>query len=173
LDTGSSSSPELAGALHRLRSTLARMRAELELARSDEASPLVDRLLGDLQEALTLLGRVESAALGIVPVLVLDDDSRLGELTARSLRRAGFDADSADCFRELRPGEVVVFDLGLIASLDVNERSALTASRPIVVTGAADSGSRALAEEIGASDYLIKPVETEDLIAAIRRRASA
>ena len=42
----------------------------------------------------------------------------------------------------------------------------------IVVTGAADPASRALAEDLGASDYLVKPVELEELVAAIKRRAS-
>src|ERR1043166_10253444 len=83
LDTGSSSRPELAAALHRLRSTLARAKAELELAHTDGESPPPDRLLSDLREALQLLGQVEAIALSIVPVLVLDDDERLRGLTAR------------------------------------------------------------------------------------------
>ena len=100
--TSSSSRPELAAALHRLRSTLARARAELELARSDGDSVPVDRLLGDLQEALDLLSRVETAAFAIVSVLVVDDDERLAELTARGLRRMGYEADSAPRLRKLR-----------------------------------------------------------------------
>jgi DNA-binding response OmpR family regulator len=72
--------------------------------------------------------------------------------------------------RALRPNEVVVFDLSLAPALDESARSALTASRPIVVTGATDPGSRGLAERLKASDYLVKPVDLEDLVAAIRRR---
>jgi CheY-like chemotaxis protein len=164
--------PALAAALHRLRSSLARMRAELELAASDNAAPPVERLLGDLREALRLLGDVESVAFAIVPVLVLDDDERLAELTARGLRRMGYEAESAARFRQLRPREVVIFDLGLSGSLDAAGLAALKAARPIVVTGATDPGSRALAEDLGASDYLVKPVELEGLAAAIRRRTS-
>ena len=165
--------PELAAALHRLRSTLARMRAELELADSDGDPPPVRRLLGDLREALQLLGELESAAFAIVPVLVLDDDERLAELTARGLRRLGYEAEAAGRWRALRKGEVVIFDLGLSRSLDAAGLAALKAARPIVVTGAADPGSRALAENLGASDYLVKPVELEGLAAAIKRRTSA
>ena len=113
LATGSSSRPELAAALHRLRSTLARAKAELELAEADSETLLKERLLGDLSEALQLLGQVEAAALSIVPVLVLDDDERLGELMARGLRRLGYDAESASRLRPLKPTEVVVLDLGL------------------------------------------------------------
>lgn len=168
LATGSPSNPELAAVLHRLRSTLARAKAEIELADSD--GELMDRLRGDLSEALDLLGAVESSALNIVPVLVLDDDERLGELTARGLRRLGFEADSSVAMRKLRPGEVVVFDLSLAGGLDPSERAALAASRPIVVTGAADPASRAIAEELGAIEYLVKPVEIGGLAAAIQRR---
>lgn len=168
LATGSSSRPELAAALHRLRSTLARAKAEIDLAEAD--GKLVDRLRGDLGEALELLGQVEATAFGIVPVLVLDDDGRLADLTARGLRRLGFDAEAAGAMRKLRPGEVVVFDLSLSGVLDAGERAALVASRPIVVTGAADPASRAVAEELGASEYLVKPVDVGGLAAAIQRR---
>jgi CheY-like chemotaxis protein len=169
---GSSSSPELADALHRLRSTLARLKAELELAQADGAAPPVSRLLSDLEQALGLLREVERAALGLVTVLVVDDDKRLAELTARGLRRSGYEAESAGSYRASRPGEVVVFDLGLYAGLDDEARSALRAAAPIVVTGATDLGSRALAKSLNASDYLVKPVELEDLVAAIGRRAA-
>jgi len=148
------------------------MRAELEIAQGDGEAPPVDRLIDDLREALELLGQVESAALAIVPVLVVDDDERLAELTARGLRRLGFDAESAGRLRALRPREVVVFDLGVARSLSVVELAALKGARPVVVTGAADPGSRALAADLDASDYLVKPVQVDELAHAIKRRAS-
>ncbi|HEY8863328.1 MAG TPA: response regulator [Candidatus Dormibacteraeota bacterium] len=168
--TGSSPSPELAAALHRLRSTLARLKAELELAQSDRTGLPVERTLADLNDAFSLLRAVEVAAFGLVAVLVVDDDERLAELTARGLRRRGYDAESAGALRDLRPHEIVVFDLSLASGLDASMRSALTAARPIVVTGATDPGSRAQAARLDASDYLVKPVELEDLVAAISRR---
>ena len=143
------------------------------MAESDGSVPPVARLLSDLREALDLLENVESAALGVVRVLVVDDDERLGELTARSLRRLGFDAEAADHLRALRTGEVVVFDLGVLASLTSADRAVLRAARPVVVTGAVDSASRALAADLGASDYLVKPVDSEELAAAINRRMTA
>lgn len=167
MDTSSSSNADVAAKLHRLRSTLARTKAALELGEPAE------RLLGDVQEALDALGEVEAAVLRFVRVLVLDDDERLGELTARGLRRLGYQAEAAASMRKLRPGEVVVFDLSLSASLGSDERAALARCRPIVVTGAADAGSRAIADDLGASEYLIKPVELSALAAAIQRRAEA
>ena len=144
------------------------MKAELELAQADGAAAPVSRLLGDLEEAFALLRTVEGAALGVVTVLVVDDDERLAELTARGLRRSGY--ESTGSYRQPRPGEVVVFDLGLFAGLDEDARSALRSAAPIVVTGATDLGSRSLAKSLNASDYLVKPVDLEDLVAAIRRR---
>jgi DNA-binding response OmpR family regulator len=146
------------------------MKAELELADPDPATPSAQGLMGDLREALELLAAVEAAALGLVRVVVIDDDERLAELTARGLRRLGYDAESGSRFRLPRPREVVVFDLGLAASLDAGEREALRAARPIVVTGATDAASRAVAASLGASDYLVKPVEPEILAAAISHR---
>jgi DNA-binding response OmpR family regulator len=86
------------------------------------------------------------------------------------LRRLGYEADAAGALRDLHPREIVVFDLSLAPGLDESARKALTAARPIVVTGATDPGSRALAGRLEASDYLVKPVELEDLVAAISRR---
>jgi DNA-binding response OmpR family regulator len=146
------------------------VKAELELAESDDSEPAPGRLLGDLNEALMLLQEVEQAAFGVVPVLVVDDDTRLAELTARGLRRLGYDADSTSTLRDLRFREIVVFDLGLVHALDQSARTALKSARPIVVTGATDPRSRALAASLDASDYLVKPVELEDLVKAITRR---
>jgi len=168
--TGSSSRPELAAALHRLRSTVARLKAELELAAIDGAALPIERLHGDVNEALALLRAVEEVAFELVTVRVVDDDARLAEITARGLRRLGYEADSRADLHSLRSREIVVFDLSLAAALDQETRAVLRRSRPIVVTGASDPGSRALAVSLGASDYLVKPVDLDDLAAAIRRR---
>jgi DNA-binding NtrC family response regulator len=154
-----------------LRSTLARLKAELELAEADGTTPPTDRLLADLDEAFVLLTTAEGASHASGRVLVLDDDARLAEITARGLRRLGFDADSASRLRQLRDGEVLVFDLGLFPGLDTAAKKSVRSAKPIIVTGATDAAGRALAASLDASDYLVKPVELEDLAAAIRRRA--
>ena len=82
-------------ALHRLRSTLARLKAELELAVVDGTPPQPERLLDDVRDALAQLGAVEDASRLRGAVLAVDDDARLAEITARGLRRLGFDADSS------------------------------------------------------------------------------
>ncbi len=169
-DIGSSPRPDLAAALHRLRSTLARLKAELELAELDGAAPPTNRLLDDVREALTHLSAAEDSSHLRGAVLVVDDDVRLAEITARGLRRLGFDADASSSLRRLRAREVLVVDLSLLENLDAAARQDLRASRPIVVTGATDPGSRALAAGLDATDYLVKPIELEELAAAINRR---
>ena len=161
---------DLAAALHRLRSTLARLKAELELSEVDATSPPVDRLLADLDEAFALLSAVETMTQAPARVLVVDDDERLAEITARGLRRIGFDAEASNALRPLVAKEVLVFDLGLIDGLDAATRRSVRAARPIVVTGATDSASRALASSLDASGYLVKPIELEELAGAIKRR---
>jgi CheY-like chemotaxis protein len=170
LATGSSSRADLGAALHRLRSTLARLKAELELAEMDAQPPPVENLTRDVAEALRQLGTVEAAVFDITPVVVLDDDARLGELTARGLRRLGYQAEARRGWTARGDGEVIVFDLGLAASLSAEEKEDLRSAGPIVVTGAADPASRALAASFDASDFLIKPVEIDDLAAAVERR---
>ncbi len=168
--TGSSPRPELAATLHRLRSTLARIKAELELAEVDGTPAPVQRLLSDLGEAFALLGAAEAASQSHAEVLVVDDDVRLAEITARGLRRLGFKADSSNELRPLRAREILVFDLGMFPGLDASARKTVRGARPIVVTGATDPASRAVASSLDASDYLVKPIELEELAAAIRRR---
>ena len=103
-------------------------------------------------------------------VLVTDDDSRLAEITARGLRRLGFDAHASSTLGELRPGEVLIVDLGLLETLDEAQLEDVRAARPIIVTGATDRASRALGDSVDASGYLVKPVDLEELGAAIKRR---
>ncbi len=169
-DIDSSPNPELAAALHRLRSTLARLKAELELAETDREAPPTKRLLDDVREAFAHLSAAEDASQLRGSVLVVDDDSRLAEITARGLRRLGFDAGASSSLRNLRAREILVFDLSLLEALDAAARQDIRRSRPIVVTGATDPGSRALAASLDASDYLVKPIELDELAAAINRR---
>jgi ActR/RegA family two-component response regulator len=63
-----------------------------------------------------------------------------------------------------------VVDLGILEGAGNDVLAAVRAARPIVVTGATDRASRAIAESLAATDYLLKPVELDDLAAAIKRR---
>ena len=172
-DTGSSRNPDLAAALHRLRSTLARVKGELELAEEDGAPPPAGRLLADVDEALGFVADAEAALGDAVRVLVVDDDVKLAEITVRGLRRRGFDAESSDELRLTMSGEVLVVDLGLLRGLDEKALDEVRSTRPIIVTGATDRASRQVAEGVDASDYLVKPVDVDALARAIQKRAAA
>lgn len=145
------------------------MKAELELAEADGVTPPLDRLLEDLEEALGELALAEDAG-SAVRVLLVDDDIRLAEVTARALRRLGFDAHASGALRALRFGEVLVVDLGVLSDLDGAALDAVRSARPIIVTGGTDGESRALAERVDASDYMVKPVDLAELATAVNRR---
>ncbi len=125
------------------------------MAEADATVPPVERLLEDIDEAFGHLSDAEEAEHPTVRVLVVDDDERLAEITARGLRRRG---------------AVPVIDLGILEGAGSDVLAAVRAARPIVVTGATDRASRAIAESLAATDYLLKPVELDDLAAAIKRR---
>ena len=131
----------------------------------------MERLLEDLEEAFALLAEAEDIEHPRVRVLVIDDDERLAEVTARGLRRLGYEADSTDQVRAAKRGEVLVLDLGLLDDLESGVVDKVRAARPIIVTGATDRASRARAAGLDASDYMVKPVELEELAAAIERWA--
>jgi CheY-like chemotaxis protein len=172
-DTGSSRSAEVAAALHRLRSTLARVKGELELAEEDGTAPPAARLLADLDEALGFVADAEAALGAAVRVLIVDDDMKLAEITVRGLRRRGLDAEASDALRLTMSGEVLVVDLGLLGGLDESALDEVRSARPIIVTGATDRASRQLAERVDASEYLVKPVDVDALASAIQKRAAA
>ncbi len=149
------------------------MKGELELAATDRTAPPVQRLLDDLEEAFRHLSALEDADRSDsrwTRVRVVDDDARLAEITARGLRRLGFDVETSGSVGEVAQGEVIVVDLGLVDGLDSSARDDLRQARPIIVTGATDQRSRALAASVDAAAYLVKPVQLEDLAGEIRRR---
>jgi two-component system nitrogen regulation response regulator GlnG len=149
---------------------LARIKAELELAEADGTSPPVGRLLEDLEEAFAWLSAAEDTGESATRVVIVDDDNRLAEITAKGLRRLGFDARASASLGRLKAGEVLILDLGLLDALDEAELEDVRAARPIIVTGAADRASRARGERVNATDYLVKPVDLKELRAAINRR---
>ena len=148
------------------------MKAELELAEADGTTASIERLLEDLDEAFGLLSAAEDAQDRVVSVLVVDDDSRLAEVTAKGLRRLGFDAHASDSLRRLRPGEVLVVDLGVLDGLDDAALEEIRVARPIIVTGASGKASRAIGDRVDASDYQVKPVDLAELSSAIKRRTA-
>jgi CheY-like chemotaxis protein len=158
--------------LHELRSTLARLKAEIELLSGSDQQAKRD-VQGSVDDALRLLGSLEEArrAAAWPHVLVIDDDQRLASVTARQLRRLGF---STEVFQNLsaipetaESGTRAIVDLSVLRLAKTAERDHLRAFRPIVVSGSSDPIARIEADSYGAADYLLKPVDPETLRATL------
>jgi two-component system response regulator RegA len=108
--------------------------------------------------------------------LVVDDDEAFREVLAQALRRRGFtvttagDADTAlSLARSACPGHVVL-DLRLEqdSGLQLIEplRALVPAARIVVLTGYASIATAVHAIKLGATQYLTKPADIDDIIAA-------
>ena len=80
------------------------------MSEADGTTPPVERLLEDIDEAFAHLSDAEETEHPTVRVLVVDDDERLAEITARGLRRLGFEADSSSRLPSSFGGAVPVVD---------------------------------------------------------------
>src|SRR5256885_1155755 len=159
---------------------LARVRGALRDRTPSGRALVRGRLRVDLARmSATLEGRelhLEGRPAATLPILAANpgevgsDDERLAEITARGLRRLGFEADSSAKLPSSFGGAVPVVDLGILEGAGHDVLAAVRAARPIVVTGATDRPSRAMADNLAATDYLLKPVELDELAAAIKRR---
>jgi len=111
-------------------------------------------------------------------LLLVDDDHRLRELTARYLEAQGYRvapvAHLAGMRRELerRHVDLIVLDLmlpdgdGLVACRDL--RGAGVQTPVIMLTARGEDIDRIVGLEIGADDYLAKPCNPRELLARIR-----
>lgn len=115
--------------------------------------------------------------------LIVDDDPLLIELLARMLEGNGYSVDRAfdgqealDRFEHQEP-DVVLLDLLMpgIAGLSVCSMLRSISQVPIMVISAvSESSTKLQAYEVGADDYLVKPVNSDELIVrlkALLRRA--
>jgi DNA-binding response OmpR family regulator len=117
-------------------------------------------------------------------VLVIEDDPDVGQTIIRSIERAGMKtswartgADAVRLKESFRP-EIVLVDLNLPDMNGVSLISWLASRRDcgiIVVSGRGDEVERVVGIELGADDYVTKPVPMRELVARIRavhRRAA-
>ncbi len=115
---------------------------------------------------------------GPMRVLLVEDDTALGEAVRRSLQYGGYAADLVSNGRAALAAlnsehfDLLLLDLGL-PDCDggeiINSLRRQQQSIPILVLSARDAiESRIRALDSGADDYVIKPVETSELCARIR-----
>jgi two-component system OmpR family response regulator/two-component system response regulator QseB len=111
-------------------------------------------------------------------ILVVEDDPLLGDGLAAGLRQRGFDVDwlrdgiAAELALRGEPYAAVVLDLGLprLDGLELLRRERARGARaPILVLTARDAvGDRVKGFDTGADDYVVKPVDLDELAARLR-----
>jgi two-component system response regulator QseB len=111
-------------------------------------------------------------------ILLVEDDLQLGDGLAVGLRQSGFAVDwlkdglSADHALQSESFDFVVLDLGLpgLCGIDVLRRArSRQQTMPILILTARDATSdKVLGLDCGADDYLVKPVDLDELSARIR-----
>jgi two-component system, OmpR family, response regulator len=110
-------------------------------------------------------------------IVVVDDEQKARELVGDYLRMHGFSVSLCDGGRSLRSAlteqlpDLIVLDLnmpeedGLSIIRDLKQRSSVPV---IMLTATASPIDRVVGLELGADDYLAKPVELRELLARIR-----
>ena len=110
-------------------------------------------------------------------LLIVDDDQRFCDRIARALEKRGFVvttaykvADGLAAAEQLRPAFAVVdLRLGDGSGLEVVQalRAARSDSRIIVLTGYGNIATAVSAVKVGATDYLPKPADADQVAAAL------
>ncbi|MBA4611786.1 ActR/PrrA/RegA family redox response regulator transcription factor [Stappia indica] len=112
-------------------------------------------------------------------LLIVDDDRPFQQRLARAMEKRGFQTETADGVREaldkvrIQPPDYAVVDmrLGDGSGLDVVE--AIRGSRPdariVILTGYGNIATAVTAVKLGAIDYLAKPADADDILAALTR----
>jgi CheY-like chemotaxis protein len=112
-------------------------------------------------------------------ILVADDDPQMRRLIKSVLQREGFEVvevvDGLDALEAVERSRIdlVILDLELprldgLGVLEELRAQMRTASLPVIVLTAQHGESEEKALDLGAQDYLTKPVQTRSLVARVR-----
>ena len=111
-------------------------------------------------------------------ILLVEDDPELGDGLTIGLRQAGFavdwvrDGNAADHALHAESFDLVVLDLGLprLSGMEVLTRArARGQAMPVLILTARDAtGDKISGLDAGADDYLVKPIDLDELTARIR-----
>ena len=114
-------------------------------------------------------------------ILVVDDEPEVVQFLTKRLTEAGFKTDSAsngdDCLAKLRreQPDLVLLDImmpgkdGFAVLKEIREDPQISGTVVIMVTAKSESGSLFQGQALGATDYLIKPVDFQELLKFIDR----
>ena len=112
-----------------------------------------------------------------VSILIVEDDKYISNFICMSLKQEGYHYLKADTGREAiglsyaNNPDVVILDLGLpdMDGMEVIEHIRSNSDKPIIVVSARqEEGEKIKALDLGADDYLTKPIGTSELLARIR-----
>ena len=143
-----------------------------------QAGPVPERgPAGTAPAAAAPTGAAEPA--GPPRVLLADDDAQMRRLIKSVLQRDGFDvveaADGLDALEAVEHGgvDLVILDLDMprldgLGVLEELRAQVRTACLPVIVLTAAQGETEEQALDLGAHDYLRKPVQTRSLVARVR-----
>ncbi len=111
-------------------------------------------------------------------VLIVEDNGRLAELISHGIAQHGFSADGVGSIDEAEVAlasvayDAVILDLGLPDGDGVEwlrrERPGHPLPPILILTARDGMGDRVAGLDAGADDYLVKPVEIEELAARLR-----
>ena len=154
--------------LHQLRSTLARLKAEIELLRLDARIP-DEGVAETVEQAIEQLTSVESAARASRSgtIILIDDDARLNAALARQLQRFGLTCrclPDAEAIDTSVAATRIVADLGILRTTSAASLDRVRSLPMVVVSGSSDPLAREEARMYGARAFLIKPVEPAALV---------
>jgi CheY-like chemotaxis protein len=182
--TGKELSPEEDARLHTLARSVVVKGVESPERLLDETALFLHRVVSDLpaekQRMLEKLHRSDDALIG-KKVLVVDDDMRNIFALSSVLERRGMLVQTAGTGREAismlesTPDvSIVLMDImmpemdGYATMQVIRQNSALRRLPIIALTAKAMKGDREKCLEAGASEYLAKPVNTDQLLSALR-----
>jgi len=106
-------------------------------------------------------------------VWIVDDDPILADLTARRLRQLGIQAAPRTVLpRRIEPDVGLVIDLSSYQSLPPDQQIEVLMTNPIIISGSSRGITRAAPQATGRVDFLLKPVDFEQLASLLRHRGS-
>ena len=182
--TGKELSPEEDARLHSLARSVVVKGVESPERLLDETALFLHRIIGNLppekQKMLDRLHRSDDALVG-KKVLVVDDDVRnifalssLLERRGMTVLSAGTGREAIATLEETPEIAIVLMDIMMpemdgYETMQVIRQNTLFRRLPIIaLTAKAMKGDREKCLEAGASEYLAKPVNTEQLLSALR-----
>jgi CheY-like chemotaxis protein len=182
--TGRELSPEEDAQLHTIARSVVVKGVESPERLLDETALFLHRVVSDLPaEKQRMLERLHSSDEDLVgkTVLLVDDDVRNIFALSSALERRGMQVLTATTGREAisllesTPSVAIVLMDIMMPEMDGYETTRMMRSNPdfrrlpiIALTAKAMKGDREKCLEAGASDYLAKPVNTEQLLSALR-----